>query len=473
MGYSNRFKNFGIIDNRFETDDPPYAYGIRKNWATTSSILTRIGKAIGMSFNTTIGTTVGANDFENALPWSEIKRCNLADDGTVNAFEGEPGFVLDGSNGQVMVSIPKFYYKFVNVSIDVKESWISPHPYYGYRVHPAFIVNGVEKSHIFVAAYMGAEESAKMVSKTNVLPQYDKTRAQFRALARARGAGWGICDLTSYSALQLLLMVMTANMNAQTAVGKGISEMPYTTTHLAVIAETATNRIVISNANAANYLVGYQIGIGTTQGGNQICLYRQITSIAAYDASNMAITFDGAAVNIAVGNMLYSVPMKTGGADEVGQHTGRAAGTDGKTEISMLGVQGMWGNWWQFIDGANMDSSYYMWYNDNPATHADDVFEAPYKRINHVLPSAADGYVRRFGNDPEEPWSMLTAETGGDSAGPIGDYFWRSSTPANRVLLVGGSWFNGSSVGPWDWFVSFSSSLAIWYFGARLLYKPV
>jgi len=446
-------------------------YGVYQN-GTTSSVLTRLGDAIGKSLTPTVGTTVGVNDFETIRPWSQIVRCNLADDGTVNAYEGEPGFVLDGSNGQVMIKIPKFYYK-VSAEGYTRESWIAPDPAPGFVVHPAFVVNGAEKGYIFVSAYMGAEESAKLVSKTGVLPQYNKTRAQFRTLAQARGTGWGICDLTSYSALQLLLMVMTANMNAQTSIGKGISEMPYTTTHLAIINESAVNRIIVTNAAAANYLAGYQIGIGTTQGGNQIVNQRSITSITTYDASNMAINFDGAAANIAIGNMLYSMPGKTGGADTVGKHAGRAAGTDGKTEVSMLGVQGMWGNWWQFIDGANMDSSYYMWYNDNPATHADDVFVSPYKRINHVLPSAADGYVRRFGNDPIKPWSMLTAETGGDSSGPVGDYYYRSATPANRVLLVGGLWFGGSSDGPWLWYVSYASANADWTCGARLLYKPV
>jgi hypothetical protein len=134
------------------------------------------------------------------------------------------------------------------------------------------------------------------------------------------------------------------------------------------VAEAGVNRIIVTNAVAALYQTGWQIGIGTTQGSNQIALQRTITGITVYNEANMAVEFDGAAVNITAGNMLYSVPQKTGWADAVGGHTGRGAGTDGKTEVCVLGVQGFWGNWWQFVDGANMDSSYYMWVCDDPAS---------------------------------------------------------------------------------------------------------
>lgn len=445
------------------------AYGIYWDGGTGST-RSRRGAAVGKVFSPTVGTTGAVNDFESIKPWSDCKLCNLADNGAVNAYYGEPGFTRDGTNGQVMLEIPKFYYKVV-ITGDARESWVSPEQLAGFAVHPAFVVNGVEKAKIYVAAYMGSEVSSKLVSKTGVVPAKNYTRAQFRTKARARGTGWGICDLTTWSALQLLLAVMTANLDAQASVGKGISEMPYTATHLATVAETAVNRIIVSNANAALYTVGWLISIGTSQGGQNVAIDRTITSIDVYDASNTAVVFDGAAVNIAIGNMLYAAPQKTGGADALGNKTGRAAGTDGKTEVSFMGLQGMWGNWWQLIDGANMDSSYYMWYNDNPATHADDTFVLPYKRINHVLASE-EGYIRRLGYDVAEPWSMLTSEVGGSSSGPVGDYFSRSGTPGDRILFVGGNWSYGVIDGPWYWRANYASSAADWSFGARLLYKP-
>lgn len=443
-------------------------YGLYWDGTTTSNG-TRLGDAVGRVFNPTVGAAIGQNDFENLRPWRDCMMCNLNDAGQVVAYSGQPGFKIDGTNGQVMLEIPKFYYKSI-ASGDARERWVAPDPCPGYTIHPAFVVNGAVKNKIYVGAYMGSEDSGKLSSKSTVLPQYNKTITQFRALARMRGAGWGLCDLTSYNALQLLLLVMTGGYNAQSKVGKGISEIRYNASDVATIAESAANRIIVANAVAANFAVGDMIGVGTGLGGNQIAIYRQVTAIATYDASNTAITFDGLAVNIAIGNVLYGMPKKTGGADTLGQHTGRASGTDGKAEVSMMGLQGMWGNFWQMIDGANMDAGYYMWYNSDPSTCASDVFASPYKRIGAVL-SQADGYIRRMGFDTAEPWSMLPSEVGGDSAGPIGDYYTRSATPGSQIALVGGNFFNGALDGPWYWNVSLSSGSAYWFIGSRLLYK--
>lgn len=451
--------------------DPSRQYGARKAFELTSSTLTRTRGAFGKLYTPTVGATVGANDFELLEPWSKCRLCNLSDAGLVNAYQGDVGFILDGTNGQVMVEIPKFWYR-VEKQTDSWEWVVSPIAQPGFAPHPAFVTNGIERSRIYVSAYLGAEVGGKLVSTTGVLPQYDKTRAQFRTLGRARGTGWGIMDFTSYSALQLLLLVMTANFDAQTVVGKGIAEMYYDATCVATVAESSVNRIIVANAKATGFIAGYMMGIGTSLGGHQIAKYRQVTSVDVYDASNKAISFDGAAVNVAVGNIAYVMPSKTGGADTLGIHTGRAAGTDGKTEVGFFGMQGLWGNFYQFLDGWNMDTTYYPWVNDNPATYEDAKFASPYKRVGFQMPSAADGYARRFAFDPLNPWAMLTGEVEGASSGPIGDYYYRSATPNERVLLVGGYWINGSIDGPWYLFVNSASSFASWYSGARLLWKP-
>lgn len=446
-------------------------YGARKSFALTDSALTRTRGAVGKLFTPSVGAVVGANDFEYLEPWSKMRLCNLADNGTVNAYSGDAGYATDGTNGQVMVEIPRFWYR-VEKADDSWEWIVSPIPQPGFSVHPAFVSNGVERSRLYVSAYLGAEVTGALVSVTNTLPQYDKTRAQFRTLARARGANWGIMDFTTYSALQLLMLVMTANFDMQTVIGKGISDMRYNSGDVATVNESAVNRVIVANATAGYFAAGNMIGIGTTLGGNQVAKFRQISSIDVYDGSNKAITFDGAAVNVAIGNIVYTMPSKTGGADALGIHTGRAMGTDWKVDVSFFGMQGLWGNFFQFLDGWNMDASYYAWLNDNPATCADATFVAPYKRYGAVMPSAADGYARRFGYDSAYPWTMLTGEVGGASTGPVGDYLYRSATASERVLLVGGNWITGAADGPWYWSLAFASSIANWHYGARLLYKP-
>src|SRR5690606_13624514 len=79
-------------------------YGLE--WNQTLDTYQRLDDAEDM-----VAVTGGPNDFSSAYPWSEMKRCNLADDGTVTAYYGDPMYRDDGSNGQVMVQIPKFWYR--------------------------------------------------------------------------------------------------------------------------------------------------------------------------------------------------------------------------------------------------------------------------------------------------------------------------------------------------------------------------
>jgi len=51
------------------------------------------------------------SSFDKYAMYGGRVRCNVADNGTINAFYGEEGYRDDGSNGMVMVYQPKFYYK--------------------------------------------------------------------------------------------------------------------------------------------------------------------------------------------------------------------------------------------------------------------------------------------------------------------------------------------------------------------------
>jgi len=64
-----------------------------------------------------VGKTHGS-DFDVFNMLGGRKRCNVADDKTVTAYYGDVGYAEDGSNGQVMVEQPKFYYKTVPLQIE-------------------------------------------------------------------------------------------------------------------------------------------------------------------------------------------------------------------------------------------------------------------------------------------------------------------------------------------------------------------
>ena len=85
----------------------------------------------------------------------KMKRCVLNANGTVNYYldahnsalkDGSTGVgvasVLDGTDGNVMVQVPKFYIKHTLIN-GIHEWWVSLFPKEGYSVHPWFLEGGV------------------------------------------------------------------------------------------------------------------------------------------------------------------------------------------------------------------------------------------------------------------------------------------------------------------------------------------
>lgn len=59
-------------------------------------------------------------DFDKFQMYGGRRRCNVSDDGTINAYYGDKGYTEDGSNGQVMVYQPAFYYRVVPLKLEKK-----------------------------------------------------------------------------------------------------------------------------------------------------------------------------------------------------------------------------------------------------------------------------------------------------------------------------------------------------------------
>jgi len=93
--------------------------------------------------------------FDYHAIWGNIMRCNVADDGTVNAYHGDSTFAYDGTNGQVMVRVPKFYYKSENSGTTYRW-WISPIAKDGFTIHPAFVSDSVEYDQFYFSAFEGS-----------------------------------------------------------------------------------------------------------------------------------------------------------------------------------------------------------------------------------------------------------------------------------------------------------------------------
>lgn len=377
-----------------------------------------------------VGKTPGA-DFDSINAFGGRRRCNLADNGTVNAYYGDAGYKEDGSNGQVMVEQPKFYYKVVPLQLEKIQDGKGYHMrkarYYisdtykpGFKVHPAFVRNGVEVDKIYLSAYDGSiydvsaaaylladEQIAdfnadKLSSIAYAKPAsgltQNLTRANARKLANNRGTGWQISDVLSVSVTQILFIIEYASFNTQANIGLGV--------------------------------------VSKTDDGS----------------TNMSEL--------------------TGATTNLGNASGMADGTNGLVSLTYRGEENFWGNIWKWMDGLNIEAKgiHQAYWADHD--FQDNIKTSPYKNCGFTL-AKANGYVSAFGYSEDCDFLFLPSEVIGASNLPVGDYFYQNHNYNGfLVARLGGCWYFGSSAGAFFWSVANTSPSCFRDISGRLLYVP-
>ena len=133
--------------------------------------------------------------------------------------------------------------------------------------------------------------------------------------------------------------------------------------------------------------------------------------------------------------------ISSGGTDSMTYHTGRAAGTNGKTAVQYRHIENPYGNVFEWVDGINFsDGTVYVCLN--PASYADDTANN-YTNIGTKIQN--NGYISAIGVAAAMPWAFYPTAVGGSETTYIPDYAYCNS--GWRVLRVGGSWGNGGNAG--------------------------
>lgn len=473
------YSSGNVVWTEFETTEKIKEYGVR--WAGTSSTsCERLGDSVGLVANAYKGSTdtTVVNDFDNIYPWSGMKRCNVNESGDILAYEGDPNFKLDGTNGDVMVEIPKFYYKRTKAGT-VEEWWICGIKLPGYELHPLFIDNGKEVSKVFHSVYNASsftdetDNKVKLQSITGVQPRVRTTRANFRTYARNKGAIWGIEDISCVNALQLLYLVEYANTHSQSALGSGADYLSYTANHKALEETTNGNTITIASTYKNTYNLGQRIEIGTSQGvNNKTSTPRTITAITTDEETGQTtITFDGDPITIAVGNMMWNVAPLNGSCDALNGKSGWLAGennyTDHHADVNYRGIEGFHAKLFRFIDGVNIKDRV-VYYANSITEYADGVYDGKYRAVGYSN-AEASGYVSAFGYDEKAPWVMFPSAAAGGSSTFVPDYYYQGT--GGRLLLLGGFWGHGSGAGAFCFSCGAAFSGSNLNFGSHLLVK--
>lgn len=163
-------------------------------------------------------------------------------------------------------------------------------------------------------------------------------------------------------------------------------------------------------------------------------------------------------------NSSHTAPVNSGGCDFLGMKSGSPDGTD-NTSVIYRGIEDIFGNIWQFIDGINIkDYITYICYDSDK--YAVDTFSGSYKAVGYTNASV-NAFASKLGYDSANPMVAMTTEAVGSSDTNMCDYYYQNS--GNRIARVGGAWAHSMGAGLWCWNVSNDSSDAWADIGARLL----
>ena len=201
-----------------------------------------------------------------------------------------------------------------------------------------------------------------------------------------------------------------------------------------------------------------------------------LTDIAALSAIQMLIMVEFATNNVqaAIGRGYCdsnSAAISTGSCNSVANLTGRPSGTDGKVDVVWRGIEGLWGNVWEWVDGVNWNNGTYYVCNDH-SKYADNT-ATNYTALSYMgATNWSSSYITQEGLDTgDNEHVMLPADAGGGSESTYYcDACWSST--GWRVFRRGGIWLDGSLCGLFTAVSIDTSSNSYDNIGSRLLYIP-
>jgi hypothetical protein len=180
-----------------------------------------------------------------------------------------------------------------------------------------------------------------------------------------------------------------------------------------------------------------------------------------------------------VGNVLYNVGQKTGGCDSRNGVTGIAElcpdnvtpGVNGYVSVNYRGIEDLWGNVFEFVDGINIKNAEKQPYIADSG-FVTNRFDGNYTASGLILPDG-DGYIKNIGCSASADWLLLPVETGGAYNTYITDHFLQNwGDTSDKVAIFGGHWNHGVAAGLFCWYVDKISSSGYIYVGTRVLLIP-
>ncbi len=490
-----------VLDRRIQQ-----FYGV--SWDESADTYVRTGA--------TAGQAVGVTLADAFLPiQSRMRGCLLNDDGTVNYYlsatdwtkkeDGATSSVLTGADGQVMVQIPKFWYRY-GYAGTTHTSEISPVPLAGFEPHPAFFKDGAWVDHRYMGAYEGVlydTSGASYISKFAPVAAHNATfdvdnGSSKGTITAASGTPYTLL-LTGYmivitgtadnNGTYVIDSVTGGNVITCTTVIAGADGAEAATAISSVAVDwTATTgdklssvagKLAVSNGTRAQLrTIAANRGTGWRQQDYDLTAAVQLLMLTEYASFYTQSVIGAGITNVvdwAAYNSYYPI-----GPSGLGNAIGNATGTNAAAAstaaatvaatgyLKYRGIENPYGHLWKFVEGINVNGN--IPYRTNVGANFADDTVSNYTRMVDINGAGVtlyngDGYVATI---QKMKWGFLAASVGASGSTKITDYYYQAS--GWGVVLVGGNADNGAHAGAFFVDANFASGNATSYLAGRVCF---
>ena len=344
------------------------AYGVKWSMSDPDDLGTRCFDAIGKSATIGVGATNGSSDFDSIYPWSEIKRCNIKENSNgapIVTFEGESGFALDGTNGDVFVRIPKFACeRYIENGHEYRVITRNGNP------HPAFIENGKELDEIFISAFEGYKDSnSKLRSIGGVIPSSNDVPQDYLDYAQANGTNYSLYDSRCVDLIFTLFAIEFGCRNTNHILGYGLADFEQAATYNAkdmiTVGASNTNTVRTAKWTASQKTllpVGANITVCDTTQQNILTQAKITACVDGTDYTDW--TFDGDAITVTTNCFIGASAFSTNWCENcpsgaLSWHTGRTnwiANDETRNAVRYRWIENIIGNLWHYLPDVTFDA---------------------------------------------------------------------------------------------------------------------
>lgn len=406
-------------------------------WDKTSSpTMTRTDDAVGATSVVGVDNQlITTNDFDDFPIWRDMVEVK---DSYGNSFIKIPKFYIQRKSGKGFLQVRVSQYQHPGFYLP-KVFW----DHENHRELPYYLMG------VCLGGY--SSDDLRLESKKGFMPAIGNSLHGVRVRARANNVnglkGYQLHDIHSQDVISTLWMVEHANVQSR-PIMKGAGGLVDGNDKVTVtVAETGTNRAIVSNAHADLFVVGQTLTVAGVDVG-------QITSIETFDATNKALNYTGTSVTTAIGTALGSSAWKSGFSSNILPSNGSVtSNTDDKHPNVYRGIESPWSDALVWCDGVSLQSAKF-WVSENPNEYGDIT---KYKQLAYPGNTPV-GIIMEMGFDPDFPYAQLPIKVG-SNAGYYGSGY-KGSGLGERVALIGG-WYSGgddNGINKWEFYSSPSST---------------